>query len=208
MHFLKNRWHFLIRLRLSKANCRKLLDANKRKRTAHSLANNLELPHRYRDFYPHCATELLFNWTTVRLPDRPDETLTLIVFLDLKKSPVALLTNEKQKSPKKIARLISYYLARYPGCEDPVRFFKQEFKIEKFRIETLPAIRKWFFWIAVAFSMLFDIQTAEEILRCVINFSKPFLVKVRFPYYRILRGINYLLRNALPYGSKIHRHFY
>ena len=134
--------------------------------------------------------------------------LTLIVFLDLEKSPVALLTNEKPKSQKKIARLISYYLARYPGCEDPVRFFKQEFRIEKFRIETLQALRKWFFWIAVAFTMLFDFQTTKEILRRVIEFSKPFPTKVRFPYYRILRGINYLLRNAIPYGSKTHGHFH
>ena len=50
---------------------------------------------------------------------------------------MAILTNERPGSVKKIARLISYYLARYSGCEDPIRFFKQSFQIEKFRVETL-----------------------------------------------------------------------
>lgn len=157
------------------------MDKNKRKRTAHSLANNLELPYRYGDFYPHSENELFFNWTMVSLPECPDTPLALIVFLDLEKSPVAILTNERPGSIKKIARLISYYLARYSGCEDPIRFFKQSFQIEKFRVETLSALRKWFFWIAVAFSMLFDFQTTKEILQRIILFSKPFPAKVRFP---------------------------
>lgn len=123
----------------------------------------------------------------------------MLVFQEIGKSPVALPTNGKPVSAKKAARLISYYFGRYSGCEDPVRFVKQEFKLEKSRTETMPAIRNWFFWISAAFTMLFDFQIHREILRKIIDYSKPFPNPATFLYYRILRGINYLLRDLFPY---------
>jgi len=178
-----------------------MLNQNCRLQSVHRIAGNPKLPYRYQDFHPKSGTHLLFGWTKVWLPERKDKELTLIVFLDPEKSPVALLTNEKPKSPEKVARLISYYLGRYSGCEDPVRFLKQEFKLEKFLIENLRSLRNWFFWISVAFTMLFDFQIHREILRKIIAYSKPFPKFVTFLYYRILRGMSYLLRDLLTYNA-------
>lgn len=184
------------------------MNKNKRLQSVHGVVNRLDFSHCLQAFYPTIEGKLFFGWTTVRLPDRKDKPLTLIGFLDPEKAPVALLTNERVPSPKKAARLITYYLARYGGCEDPIRFLKQTFHLEKFLLERIDSVRKWFFWISVAFTMLFEFHTTGEILRKVIDYSKPFPKKVRFHYYRILRGINYLLRDCFPYDSlaraKIH----
>lgn len=181
-----------------------MLNKNRRLQSVHRIANNLKLDFSYQTFYPHFDKNILFGWTPVWLPDAPDKKLCLLVFQEVGKCPVALLTNESPKSPKRTARLISYYLGRYSGCEDPIRFVKQEFKLEKFRIETMPAIRNWFFWISVAFTMLFDFQTQREILRKIIDYSKAFSNPASFLYYRILRGISYLLRDFFPYGGRAH----
>jgi hypothetical protein len=178
-----------------------MLNQNRRLQSVHRIANNLDLNSSYQTFYPEFDKQISFAWTEVRLPKARDKKLWLLVFQEVNKSPVALLTNEKLPSPKKAARLISYYFGRYSGCEDSIRFVKQQFKIEKFRIEGMPAIRNWFFWISVAFTMLFDFQTHREILRQIINYSKAFPNPATFLYYRILRGINYLLRDFFPYGA-------
>jgi hypothetical protein len=178
-----------------------MLNKNRRLQSVHRIANNLRLTFSYQTFYPGFDQQISFGWTEVWLPDAKDKKLWLLVFQETGKSPVALLTNEKPVSPKKAARLISYYFGRYSGCEDPVRFVKQEFKLEKFRIEGMPAIRNWFFWISVAFTMLFDFQIRREILRKIIDYSKSFPNPATFLYYRILRGISYLLRDFFPYGG-------
>lgn len=184
------------------------MNKNRRLQSVYGIVNGLEFAHCLQDLYPSVPGRLSFAWTAVRLPDRPDKDLTLLSFLDPEKAPVALLTNERVPSPKKAARLIVYYLARYAGCEDPIRFLKQTFRLEKFLLEQMPSVRKWFFWISVAFTLLFDFHTQGEILRKIIDSSKPFPKKVRFHYYRILRGINYLLRDFFPYAclarAKIH----
>ena len=178
-----------------------MLNKNRRLQSVHRIANHLKLAFSYQAFHPRFDKPLFFGWTEVWLPEAQDKKLWLLVFQEAGKSPVALLTNEKPVSPQKAARLISYYLGRYSGCEDPVRFIKQEFKLEKFRIETLPAIRNWFFWISVAFTLLFDFQIHREILRKILDYSKSFPNPVSFLYYRILRGISYLLRDFFPYGG-------
>ena len=178
-----------------------MLNQNRRLQSVHRIANRLKLTFSYQTFYPAFDKKILFAWTPVWLPEARDKRLWLLVFQEVGKSPVALLTNEKPKSSKKVARLISYYFGRYSGCEDPVRFLKQEFKLEKFLIEGLDSLRNWFFWISVAFTMLFDFQTHREILRAIIDYSKSFSESVSFLYYRILRGISYLLRDFFTYGG-------
>lgn len=178
-----------------------MLNKNRRLQSVHRIANQLKLAFAYQTFYPRFDKQILFGWTEVRLPDAKDKKLWPLVFQEVGKSPVALLTNEKPRSPKKAARLISYYLGRYSGCEDPVRFLKQEFKLEKFLIEKVSSVRNWFFWISAAFTMLFDFQTHREILQKILNYSKSFPNFVTFLYYRILRGLSCLLRDFFPYGG-------
>ncbi len=181
-----------------------MLNKNRHRQSAHCIANHLKLTHSYQTFFPNFDKNILFGWTQVWLPKAPDKKLWLLVFQQLGKSPVALLTNEKPKSPRKVARLISYYFGRFSGCEDTVRFLKQEFKLEKFLIEGMSSLRKWFFWITVAFTMLFDFQTHQEILRKILDYSRSFPHPATFLYYRIFRGVNYLLRDSLAYGA-LHR---
>lgn len=178
-----------------------MFNHNRRLRSLHRIANDLKLTFSYQTFYPNFDKQIAFAWTQVWLPKARDKKLWLLVFQETGKSPVALLTNEKPVSPKKAARLISYYFGRYSGCEDSVRFLKQAFKLEKFLIEGMLALRNWFFWISVAFTMLFDFQTRREILQKILLYSRPFPKFVSFLYYRILRGLNYLLRDAFTYGA-------
>lgn len=178
-----------------------MLNKNRRLQSVHRIANHLLLTFSYQTFYPRSDKQIAFAWTPVWLPEARDKKLWLLVFQETGKSPVALLTNEKPVTPKKAARLISYYFGRYSGCEDTVRFLKQEFKLEKFLIEGIQALRNWFFWISVAFTMLFDLQTRREILQKILYYSRPFPKFVSFLYYRILRGLNYFLRDAFAYSA-------
>ena len=178
-----------------------MLNKNRRLQSAHRIANHLSLDFRYQTFYPHFDKNILFAWTSVWLPEARDTKLWLLVFQEVGKCPVGLLTNECPRSPKKMARLISYYFGRYSGCEDPIRFLKQEFKLEKFLIEGMTSVRHWFFWISVAFTLLFDFQIHREILRKILDYSQSFPHPVSFLYYRILRGTSYLLRDSFSYGG-------
>ena len=185
-----------------------MLNKNKRRQSVRRIAYQLKLSFSYRDFYPRFDKPIFFAWTEVWLQEKRDKKLWLLVFQETGKLPVALLTNEKPKSSKTAARLISYYLGRYSGCEDPIRFLKQEFKLEKFLIEGVSALRNWLFWISVAFTLLFDFQTRREILRRIIEYSQSFPHPVSFLYYRILRGTSYLLRDFFNYGGRQHAKFY
>ena len=91
--------------------------------------------------------------------------------------------------------VIDDYFGRWFGAEDPVRFVKQAFDLEKFLVDDMDAIRAWFFVIMVAWSLLFALQGGREILRWIMNFAQAFPKEVRFVYYRILRGFKSLLES-------------
>lgn len=78
---------------------------------------------------------------------------------------------------------------RWWGCEDPIRFIKDQTGLEKFLIDGIDAIRHWFLGITVAFRLLFEVLRVREILRWVIKLAQPFKKKIRPPYYRILREL-------------------
>jgi hypothetical protein len=99
-------------------------------------------------------------------------------------------------------------MSRWSGCEDPIRFLKQTFRMEKFLIDGISAIRAWFFgiwgsdkeggklgnhFISVAFSILFEIESWGKILQWMVKLSQPFAKDVQFNYYRIFRGLKEFL---------------
>ena len=92
-------------------------------------------------------------------------------------------------------RIIEDYLGRWHGAEDPVRFVKQAFRLEKFLVDDMDAIRAWFFLIMVGFSLLFALSGGREILRWIMRFAEAFPKEVKFLYYRILRGFRRLLQS-------------
>jgi len=116
--------------------------------------------------------------------------------------PVAVLTNIKVETADDAARIVEHYISRWSGCEDPIRFLKQTFRMEKFLIDGIPAIRAWFFFVSVAFSILFEIESWGKILQCMLKLSQPFGKDISFRYYRIIRGLKeffYLsLTSVLP----------
>ncbi len=92
-------------------------------------------------------------------------------------------------------RIIEDYLGRWFGAEDPVRFVKQAFRLEKFLVDDMDAIRAWFFLIMVGFSLLFALEGGREILRWIMRFAQAFPKDANFLYYRILRGFQRLLQS-------------
>ena len=130
----------------------------------------------------------------ITLPHR-DEPLWVVVYIHVgaqrkeHQEPVAVLTNMKVESAREASRVVERYISRWSGCEDPIRFLKQTFRMEKFLIDQIPAIRAWFFFISVAFSILFEIESCGKILQWTITLSQSFGKDVSFRYYRIIRGL-------------------
>ena len=138
----------------------------------------------------------------ITLPHR-DEPLKVVVYIHVGSDqnchePVAVLTNMKVETAQDAARVVEHYISRWSGCEDPIRFLKQAFRIEKFLIDGVPAIRAWFFFISVAFSILFEIECWGKILEWTIKLSQSFGKDVSFRYYRIIRGLKEFFYLLLP----------
>lgn len=191
MDLLTKKRHFIIRMDAGKSS-RKMRTQSGQKSYVSNIARRLNLEHNIQEFHPKFHGR--FGWTQVRFPNH-GQVLNLIVFWDRQKEPVVLLTDLNIGEISDAVRMIEDYLNRWWGCEDPIRFIKDQIRLEKFLIDGIKAIRHWFFWIAVAFSLLFEVLKLREILRPVIKLAQPFRKKVRFPYYRILRGLSTLLRD-------------
>ncbi len=185
---------FIIRIRLAEHNCRTLLDEEGNRHRAGTLARKTPLPYCMSEFRGHQGDTARFGWRRVFLPGRR-EPLTLLLFWDRQQEPVALLTNRRCTNIGQALRIIEDYLGRWFGAEDPVRFVKQAFGLEKFLVDDIGAIKAWFFVIMVAWSVLFALEGGREILRWIIKFAQAFPKKVRFRYYRILRGFKKLLES-------------
>jgi hypothetical protein len=185
---------FIIRLRASEKNSRTLIDEKGKRHRAGTLARHTPLPYCMSAFRGHEDHTGRFGWRKVYLPDRP-EPLTLVVFWDRQVQPVMLLTNRRCQSAREALRIIEDYLGRWFGAEDPVRFVKQAFRLEKFLVDDMDAIRAWFFLIMVGFSLLFALSGGQEILRWIMRFAEAFPKEAKFLYYRILRGFRRLLQS-------------
>lgn len=182
----------MIRLKMSEKNSRTLVDEDGKRHRAGTLARHIRLPYLLSAFRGHEHRTGRFGWCRVFLPGRP-EPLTLVVFWDRQQQPLGLLTERRCREARHALAAIDDYFGRWFGAEDPIRFVKQEFDLEKFLVDEMDAIRAWFFVIMVAWSMLFALEGGREILRWILKFAEAFPKEVRFVYYRILRGLKRLL---------------
>ncbi len=194
MYLLDHGRLFIIRLRASEKNSRTLIDEEGKRHRAGTLARNTPLPYCMSAFRGHEDDTGRFGWRKVYLPDR-EEPLTLVVFCDREKQPVMLLTNRRCERARQALRIIEDYLGRWFGAEDPVRFVKQAFSLEKFLVDDMDAIRAWLFLIMLAFSLLLALAGGREILRWIMRFAQAFPKEANFLYYRILRGFQRLLQS-------------
>ena len=117
------------------------------------------------------------------LPPKRDEQLTLVACRDRQLEPVALLTNRPIRLLKEAPPAAEDYLRRWPGAEDPIRFLKDRFHLEKFLIDGMEAIRAFFFIIALVFSILLEFRREGKIRPLLVKIARPFKGQVAFPYY-------------------------
>jgi hypothetical protein len=198
---LGHRRLFVIRVKINPKVSRDIRDERGRTRRLSTVAWNTKMKYNLSDYGGSGKTKFGFS-KPLTLPHR-DEPVTLVVYIHVgaegkHQEPVAVLTNVEVQGPEDAAWVVQEYMGRWGGCEDPIRFLKQTFRMEKFLIDGMPAIRAWFFFISVAFSILFEIESWGKILEWVVKLSQPFGKKVRFRYYRIIQGLKEFLYLSLP----------
>lgn len=191
-NLLGHRRLFVIRIKIDPKVSRDIRDERSRIKRLSTVAWDTKMKHNLSDYGGSGKTKFGFS-KPLTLPHR-DEPVTLVVYIHVgadqkHQEPVAVLTNLKVQSPEDAAWVVQEYMGRWSGCEDPIRFFKQAFRMEKFLIDGMPAIRAWFFFISVGFSILFEIESWGKILEWVVKLSQPFGKEVKFRYYRIIRGL-------------------
>jgi hypothetical protein len=95
---------------------------------------------------------LEYGFRPVRLPQRPDVPLSLVVVRGLGEQPMMLLTNLPMRRNRKLLwRLVSAYLTRW-RIEEAIRFTKQSYDLEDIRVLTYERLRNMVVLVnAVAF---------------------------------------------------------
>ena len=77
----------------------------------------------------------------VRLPERPDAPLWLVVIRGLAPHPILLLTNVPPKPGKHHAEWIADICLTRWKCEEAYRFLKQSYHLEDVRVRSYTALR-------------------------------------------------------------------
>lgn len=98
------------------------------------------------------ARELTYGFRPVRLPERPNAPLNLVVLKGLGAEPLILLTSLPMKRRhKEVAWLVMGYLTRW-RVEEAIRFMKQSYTLEDIRVLTYRRLRNMVVLVnAVAF---------------------------------------------------------
>lgn len=183
---------FVIRVKIDPKVSRDTIDEKGIKRRLSTVAWRTKVKYSLSDYGGKGKIKFGFS-RPITLPHR-GEPLWAVAYIHVgadqsHQEPVAVLTNIKVETADDAAPIVGHYISRWSGCEDPIRFLKQTFRMEKFLINRMPAIRAWFFFISVAFSILFEIEGWGKILQCMLKLSQSFDKDVSFRYYRIIRGL-------------------
>lgn len=195
--FLLAHHDFIIRVRTG-TNSRSLLAAGAVRPTVESIVAALPLDTPlYSRKQLHRKGRL--GWQRVRLPDHPDRDLWLIVaHFDGFQRPMAVLTSLPVRDASQARDALAAYLRRWGCAEDPIRFLKQTFRIEKFLLRHLRAMRVWVFLIATVMGVLGMILLPGKFSRAVLDRVEHFQKSVRFLFYRIARAMQEWLSSLSP----------
>ena len=152
---------FVIRVKIDPNTSRYIRDERGKNKRLSTVAWNTKMKYSLSDCGRRGRIKFGFS-SPITLPHR-DKLLWVVVYIHVGadrnyQEPVAVLTDMKVETAGDAARIVGHYISRWSGCEDPIRFLKQTFRIEKFLINQMPAIRTWFFFISLAFSILFKIE--------------------------------------------------
>lgn len=129
----------------------------------------------------------------VRLPDHPDRPLYLVVVWGRSKEPLVVLTTLRIAGALAARRLVRRYLSRWSGAEDPIRFLKQNFRLEKFLVSSLKAMQVWVFFMGIAMTLLAVLLAPGRLRRRLLTLVEWFRGQVRFAYYRVARAVHGIL---------------
>lgn len=189
---LDHKREFVIRVKINPKVSRDIRDQRGTKKRLSTVAWKTRVKYSLSDYGGEGKIKFGFS-RPITLPHR-DEPLWVVVYIHVGadqnyQEPVAVLTNIKVETADDAAQVVGHYISRWSGCEDPIRFLKQTFRMERFLINRMPAIRAWFFFISVAFSILFEIESWGKILQCMLKLSQSLGKDVSFRYYRIIRGL-------------------
>ena len=189
--------HFIIRVQVGSNSRSLLLEPGGPRSTVEAILHHLPLdPVLYNHrVLPRPGS---LGWVKVRLPDFPDKVLTLVVaHMRGHAEPMAVLTTLPVLDQASARRVVAAYLRRWGGAEDPIRFLKQTFDLEKFLLGTPQAMRVWVFLIGMALGMyallLGKRSPGQRLAETVESFSDD----ITFWGYRLAEALATLLK-ALP----------
>jgi len=133
----------------------------------------------------------------VRLPERPDVQLWLVVIRGLTDHPIMLLTNVPPAPGKNHAEWIAeIYLTRWK-CEEAYRFLKQNYHLEDVRVRSYTALRNIYALVHAAFYFVSVVIATKSklnlIFKKVCEKAKRFYEIATFFQYAIADGIHRLL---------------
>lgn len=135
---------------------------------------------------------------SVRLPDHPDRPLHLVFVRGRSKEPLVVLTTLRILGASHARRVVHRYFARWGGAEDPIRFIKQNFRLEKFLVSKLRAMQAWAFFMAITMTLLAILLAPGGLRRRILALVEWFRQRVPFAYYWIARAVRELLSSVPP----------
>lgn len=138
------------------------------------------------------------GWVKVRLPGFPDRVLTLVVaHMRGHDEPLAVLTTLPVPDAAAARRVVAAYLRRWGGAEDPVRFLKQTFRLEKFLVGTHRGMRAWVFLVGMALGLYSLLLGPRSPGKRLADTVESFSDDITFFGYRLARALAALLQ-GLP----------
>jgi len=122
----------------------------------------------------------------------------IVLVYGLSDQPMMLATNKMINSKDDVVSILRTYLSRW-RIEEYFRLKKQVFGFEKFRVRGLKAVNSTnrFLTYAIAFLALIHAKPDTNVIKSkVIENARALKVKALFHYYRIAKGIAFIIREA------------
>lgn len=180
--------HFIIRLKIGSTSRHLQLEPDGPRSSVQTIVRYLPLKESFYDASVRTIGRL--GWTKVRLPDHPDGVLWLVVIHALgRDEPLALLTTLPVPDVKAARRVVLAYFRRWAGAEDPIRFLKQTFRLEKFLVGTFRAMQVWVFLIGVALALYALLLAPRGVGQKLAQTVESFSEDIKFWGYRLARAL-------------------
>ena len=159
------------------------------------LCGHLEVWHRRRDGQWE-QKHLRYGWREVIWPQN-QQHYTLIVIVGWGAEPLMLWTNIRVQKRKGARFIIKSFMRRW-SVEDGGRVLKQEFDLEKVRVESWLAIKRTVILAGLAYGFLCLVQTMEQwVITMIINLVRAFRAPKKVWAYRIRQGLAELWKGGL-----------